>query len=67
MIIPIRNIDTGAIFYFTAATAYEAMDKLKYYLRVKDDTEKLVINKSPLNNFLYVIYKGEIYCAKMEN
>lgn len=66
MIVPIKNMDSGAVLYFQSRTVYEAMNKLKFYLSIKDnDASKLVINKSPLNNFLYLVYKGETYCAKM--
>lgn len=66
MIVPIKNLDTEAILYFESKSAYDAMKKLKYYLSLKDKkAQESEIKISPLNNFLYVVYRGETYCAKL--
>ena len=66
MLYPIKNIENGRILYFEAQTPYLAMNKLKYCLGLSNgDADKTQINKSPLQNFLYIVYNGETYCVKM--
>ncbi len=57
----ITNVDTGARYYFSASTPYEAMTQLRYYLGDK----KLTINKTESNSFLYLIHKGETYATRL--
>lgn len=67
MIRAVQNIDDNTTLYFDASTAYEAMTKLIYYLKVSDgrNAGNLTINKTDSNRFLYVIYKGKTYSTKM--
>lgn len=61
MIREVRNIDDKTTLYFDAQTPYEAMTQLRYYL----GDEKLTINKTESNTFLYLIHKGETYATKL--
>lgn len=67
MIVPVRNIDDKSTLYFDAATPYEAMTKLLYYLSLSDGSaKKLSINKTESNTFLFVVHKGKTYATKLQ-
>lgn len=55
------NLDTGEILYFDALTAYEAMQKLLYYLGLKDISINDTINKTISGQTLYFEYDGKTW------
>ena len=53
-------LDNGKQFYFKASTPYEALNKMKYYL--KDD--EAIINITETGQYLYFEHNGMTYVIK---
>lgn len=62
----VRCLETGAIYVFSAESALEALEKMKYTLALNDkEAEKCEIYKTVSGMSLYLIYKGRHYVSKV--
>lgn len=62
----VRCLETGAIYVFSAESALEALEKMKYTLAINDkEAEKCEIYKTVSGMNLYLIYKGRHYVSKV--
>lgn len=59
--IEVMNLDTGAIWGFSAKTPYEAMTKLKYSLDLKHIDPDARINKTESGRCLYMDHSGNTW------
>lgn len=55
-------LDDGSMYTFLARTAYEALDKMRYYLNLKGKDEA-VINKTEGGRVLWFEHSGKTYSA----
>ena len=55
-------LDDGAMYTFLARTAYEALDKMRYFLNLKVKDEA-VINKTESGRVLWFEHSGKTYSA----
>lgn len=58
-------LDTGEALVFQAATPYEAMRKLLYYLNLSKEDKSATINKTESNLHLYTIHNGKTWSIRM--
>lgn len=61
--INITNLNTGAIWGFTAKTPYEAMEKLKYSLDITCKDPAAKINKTESGTCLYMDHSGNTWAV----
>lgn len=61
----VRCLDTGEGLIFQAATPYEAMTKLIYYLNLSHKDEFAAINKTESNLHLYTIHNGKYWTIRI--
>lgn len=54
-------LDDGNTYLFVARTGYEAMEKMKYTLNLRNNDPAAVINKTESGNCLYMEHTGKTY------
>ena len=60
----VRCLDTGVEFGFTAKTPYEAMDKMRYFLDLKQKDPGATINKTASGMHLWMDHSGRTYSIR---
>ena len=59
-------METGAIYVFSAESALEALEKMRYTLSLSDKrAEECRINQTASGMNLYLIYKGNHYVSNI--
>ena len=62
----VKCLETGAIYVFSAESALEALEKMKYTLALNDkEAEKCEIYKTVSGMNLFFIYKDNHYASKV--
>ena len=62
----VRCLETGAIYVFSAESALEALEKMKYTLALNNkEAEKCEIYKTVSGMNLFFIYKGRHYVSRV--
>lgn len=56
-------LDDGKEYWFSAKTAYEAMQKMKYTLNLANQDTRAVINKTESGSCLYMEHDGKTYAV----
>ncbi len=59
--IKVLCLDDGINYYFIAKTPYEAMQKMKYTLDLKEKDDNAVINKTESGRCLWFDHSGKTY------
>lgn len=61
MIRKVVCLDTGEALWFQAHTAYQAMQKLLYYLNLKHKDDSAVVNMTGSCKHLFTIHNGKYW------
>ena len=63
--ISVKCLDDGAVYWFSARTAYEAMNSMKYMLNLNHLDKNVIINKTESGLHLWMEHCGNTYVARM--
>ena len=63
--IAVKCLDSGIVYWFSARTAYEAMNNMKYTLNLNHSDKNAIINKTESGLHLWMEHWGNTYVARM--